>query len=168
MKGRDDAPRKRGLLAPAIVAALATAAVAFAGARLTDLGPWYQALQKPSWQPPDWAFPPAWTAIFTASAIAAVLAWRRADTRARRVWLVALFALAGGLNIAWSWLFFTKQRPDYALIEVGLLWLSILLLVVFTGRFAKAASLLLVVYLAWVSFAAALNFTVAGLNGPFS
>ncbi len=152
---------------PALVAGAATTVVAMAGAQLTNLGPWYAALEKPDWQPPDWLFPPAWTVIFILTAIAGVLAWRRAPDGATRVRLIGLFTLNGLLNIAWSALFFYLQRPDFAVVEVVFLWLSVLALIVFTARFAIVASLLLVPYLAWVSFAAALNLTVFQLNAPF-
>ncbi len=160
-------PGRRALLVPALVAAVATIAVATIGGELTELGAWYQALQKPAWQPPDWLFPPAWTLIFTLTAIAGVIAWRRAPDRRTRVWLIVLLTVNALLNIAWSAIFFRWQRPDLALAEVGLLWLSILALILFT-RYAKTASLLFVPYLAWVSFAAVLNFTVVRLNAPFS
>lgn len=162
-----DHGRRGALIVPALVAAIATSAVAMAGAQLTELGPWYRELAKPSWQPPDWLFPPAWTLIFTLTAIAGVLAWRKAADRATRRTLLLLFALNGVLNVTWSALFFAWQRPDFALAEVVLLWLSIVALIAFTSRFARTASLLLVPYLAWVSFASVLNLAVVRLNGPF-
>lgn len=162
-----DHARRGGLVVPALVAAVATSAVAMVGAQVTDLGPWYRNLAKPWWQPPDWLFPPAWTLIFTLTAIAGVLAWRTAPDRATRGRLLGLFALNAILNVAWSAIFFTLQRPDYALAEVALLWLSILALIGLTWRFARGASLLLVPYLLWVSFASVLNLAVVRLNGPF-
>jgi tryptophan-rich sensory protein len=160
-------PRRRALLVPALVAAIATIAVATIGGELTELGPWYQALKKPVWQPPDWLFPPAWTLIFTLTAIAGVLAWQRAPDRRTRVWLIALLTVNALLNIGWSAIFFRWQRPDLALAEVVFLWLSILALILFTS-YAKTASRLLLPYLAWVSFAAVLNLAVVRLNAPFS
>jgi tryptophan-rich sensory protein len=76
--------------------------------------------------------------------------------------------LNGFLNVLWSLLFFALRRPDWALIEVILLWLSILLPILVFLRFARPASLYLAPYLLWVSFAAFLNLTVVHLNGPFS
>ena len=152
---------------PVAVAALAAIAVATLGALMTDLGTWYAGLTKPSWQPPDWMFPPAWTAIFALSAIAGVVAWRNApDARAREAILV-LFALNGFLNILWSALFFRLKRPDWALYEVALFWLSILLLIVVLARWSKVASGLLVPYLVWVGVAALLNYRVVQLNASF-
>jgi translocator protein len=153
---------------PILVAALATAAVAGLGALMTDLGPWYGSQYKPAWQPPDWLFGPAWTLIFGLCAMSGYLAWLNAPDRAGREWIIALFALNGFLNVLWSALFFRLKRPDWALAEVGLLWLSILPLILVLARYSKTASLLLAPYLVWVSFAAILNLAIVRLNGPFA
>ena len=153
---------------PAIVAALAAMLVAAIGATLTDLGPWYQSLKQPDWNPPDEVFPIAWTTIFALAAIAAVETWRKIERRSTAEWMVGLFALNGFLNVFWSLLFFRLQRPDWALVGVGALWLSVLVLVVYCGRHSRPAGLLLLPYLAWVSIAAALNIAVVDLNASFS
>lgn len=158
--------RRSGWL-PFLVGALAAIVVAALGATMTDLGPWYAGLRKPSWQPPDWLFGPAWTAIFALTTLSAVIAWRTAPGRERREWIVGAFALNGFLNIVWSALFFRLHRPDWALIEVALLGLSILWLMAGPTRHSRRAGLLLLPYLAWVSFAAVLNLAVVELNGPF-
>lgn len=150
-----------------LVAAGAALCVATLGGTLTDLGPWYQSLRQPPWKPPDVLFPPAWTAIFALAAASGVLAWRNAPSGAARESIIGLFALNGFLNVLWSLLFFRLQRPDWALMEVGALWLSILILMVVTWRRSRWASLLLAPYLAWVSFAAMLNWAVVDLNAPF-
>jgi tryptophan-rich sensory protein len=151
---------------PIAVAALAAIFVAVMGATITDLGPWYQQLTKPSWQPPDWLFGPAWTLIFALAALSAVEAWRGATGSSRSL-LVGLFCLNGFLNVLWSLLFFRLQRPDLALYEVVLLWLSILWLILVLPRYSVRASRLLFPYLLWVSFAAILNLAVVRLNAPF-
>jgi translocator protein len=150
---------------PALAAGAAAIVVAVLGASMTDLGPWYQNLKKPAFQPPDWAFGPAWTLIFALAAISGTMAWRDAPNDSSRESVIGLFALNGLLNILWSALFFRLHRPDWALWEVGFLWLSILLPIVVFARFSKSASLILVPYLAWVTFAAILNFEVVRLNG---
>jgi tryptophan-rich sensory protein len=71
------------------------------------------------------------------------------------------------LNVLWSLLFFRLRRPDWALVEVGFLWLSILALMIVLFRYSRLAGLLLLPYLVWVGFAGALNFAVVRLNGPF-
>jgi benzodiazapine receptor len=152
---------------PIAVAALAALLVASVGATITDLGPWYRSLAKPSWQPPDWLFGPVWTLIFALAALSAATAWRDAPSRAARDWIIALFALNGFLNLMWSLLFFRVKRPDWALGEVVLLWLSVLALILFLGRFSRGGSRLLWPYLAWVTFAGVLNWRVVALNAPF-
>ncbi len=142
-------------------------AVASLGALMTDLGPWYRNLVQPAWKPPDWAFGPAWTLIFALAAASGSKAWRAAPNAREREWLLALFALNGFLNVLWSLLYFRLHRPDWALMEVGLLWLSVLLLMVVIWRYARGASLLLAPYLVWIAFAGALNAATVQLNGPF-
>lgn len=152
---------------PAVVAAIAAALVAILGATITDLGPWYQSLEKPGWNPPDIIFPVGWTVIFALNTLAIVAAWRAAPTPKVSDTIIGLFALNAFLNITWSMLFFRIQRPDWAFIEVLLLWLSIAALILYCGRHSKPAALLFLPYLAWVTFAAALNWAVVDLNGPF-
>lgn len=156
---------KSTLWIPVVIAAAAAIVVAVLGASMTDLGPWYEDLQKPDWQPPDWAFGPAWTLIFALAAMSGVTAWRAAPTESSREWIIGVFAINGFLNILWSALFFRMHRPDWALIEVVFLWLSILVPIVLFARYSIAASALLVPYLAWVFFAAVLNLEIVRLNG---
>ena len=152
----------------ALWAALGVVALAGLGGLVTDLGPWYRALKQPWWQPPDVAFGPAWSVIYLLTAIAAVRVWLCSNTpRERAQWLAAL-AANGALNVLWSGLFFKARRPDWALAEVVLLWLSIVLLIVLARRHDVMAALLLVPYLLWVAFAASLNHAVVRLNGPFA
>jgi tryptophan-rich sensory protein len=150
-----------------VIAAGAAAAVEAVGGMMTDLSPWYYGLRRPGWTPPDWLFAPAWTVIFALAALAAVSAWRRAPDHSARLRIIAFFALNGVLNILWSALFFRLHRPDWALIEVVFLWLSILLLILLTAPMSRTSAWLLAPYLAWVSFAAALNLAVVWLNHPF-
>ncbi|MEM6475915.1 MAG: TspO/MBR family protein [Pseudomonadota bacterium] len=160
-------PMRKTWALPAIMAAFAALAVAFMGAFITDLGPWYQALQKPSWNPPDALFPIGWTLIFALNTYAIVAAWRAAPNSRVSDKIIGLFALNAFLNITWSMLFFRLQRPDFAFIEVMLLWLSIAALVWYCGRYSKTAALAFTPYLLWVTFAGALNWAVVDLNGPF-
>jgi translocator protein len=159
---------RRSFRKPVLIAAAVAIFIGVLGGTLTDTGPWYQNLRKPPWQPPDWLFGPAWTLIFALATVSAVYAWRAAIDRAQREWVIGLFALNGFFNVLWSTLFFALKRPDWALIEVAFLWLSILLPIMVFWRLAKPASLYLLPYLMWVSFAAFLNLTVVRLNGPFA
>jgi tryptophan-rich sensory protein len=146
-----------GLMVPAIVAGLVTIVVAVLGGLATDTGPWYRDLNFPSWKPPNWLFGPAWTLIFALIVTAAAIAWRDAPGPAERSTLVALFAINAVLNVMWSVIFFTWRRPDWALLEVALLWLSIVALVLAIGRYSVPAAACLAPYLVWVSFASVLN-----------
>jgi tryptophan-rich sensory protein len=153
---------------PIIVAALITVVVLGAGAAMTTVGPWYRNLQKPSWNPPDWIFGPAWTLILGLAAAAGVLAWTHAPDAGAHTRIAALFAANIILHMLWSPLFFNLRRPDWALIEVPFLWLSILALMVGLADFSPLASWLLLPYLLWVSFAAFLNLTIVRMNPSFS
>jgi len=150
-----------------IIAFVLSYATAGVGGALTELGPWYFSLQHPAWKPPDAAFGVIWTTIFTLSAISAGLAWQAADSPARRRRVVWLFGTNAVLNILWSALYFKLQRPDWALVEVIFLWLSIAALIVGLWPFSRWASLLLIPYALWVAVAAALNLETVELNGPF-
>lgn len=149
------------------IAAAAACVVAGLGAWITELGPWYYALAEPPWKPPDWLFGPAWTLILALAALCGYLCWTRSPRYSPNLArILALFAINGVLNIAWSALFFRLHRLEWALLEAGLLWLSIAALMVFTARASRLASLLLLPYLVWVSFACMLNLAVLRLNGP--
>ncbi len=150
-----------------VAAALWGIIVAAGGAILTELSPWYYALKKPSWQPPDWLFGPAWTVILSLTSIAIYLGWSDAPDASSRMLVIAVAVANGIANLAWSPLFFKLRRPDWALWEVPLLWLSIVAMMVALAPISWVASLLLVPYLAWVSFATFLNLTIVRLNRPF-
>ena len=148
---------------PILIAFLLAILVGGIGGAATEIGPWYYGLVKPAWQPPDWAFGPIWTLIYITTGIAGVRAWRLGDEQQRRYFLGALL-INCVLNLLWSLLFFKTQRPDIALIEVVVLWLSILPLILLPLRYSPRSSLLMLPYLAWVSVAAYLNLTIVRLN----
>lgn len=157
----------RSWVLPVGIAAVAALGVAALGGTITDLGPWYEGLRKPEWTPPRLAFPIVWTAIFALAAAAGVAAWRAAPNAKAADTVVGLFALNGFLNILWSLLFFRLRRPDWAMAELILLELSILILIAYCGRFSRASALLLVPYAVWVGIAGALNWQVVQLNASF-
>ncbi|MCM8556518.1 TspO/MBR family protein [Sphingomicrobium sediminis] len=152
---------------PIVVAGIAAFAVAALGGTITDLGAWYQALEKPSWSPPDALFPIAWTVIFALIAISAVSAWKNTPGTRQGDIVIGLFAFNGFLNILWSLIFFRMQRPDWAFAELLLLWLSVGALMLYCGRFSSLSRWLLLPYLGWVTFAGWLNWKIIELNGPF-
>jgi tryptophan-rich sensory protein len=123
-------------------------------------GPFYDSLKKPSWNPPDWLFPIAWTILYAMIAFAGWLVWREAGVSVvMAVWLAQL-----GCNALWSYLAFGLQRFDWAFWEVGLLWLATALFTVLAWPISQLASVLFMPYLAWVTFAAVLNLTIWRLN----
>ena len=150
---------------PAIVAALWAIMLGGAGGALTEISDWYYQLKKPSWQPPDWLFGPAWTVILGLSAWSFYRAWVAA-AEALPV-IASLFAINFALHLAWSPLFFKIKRPDLALYENVLLWLSVLSLVVFIPLHDPLSLWLNAPYLVWVTFAWVLNWKVVQLNRPF-
>lgn len=152
---------------PILVAGSVAIVVAALGGWATDVGPWYQKLKKPRWQPPNWVFAPVWTTIFALAATSAVLAWQAATSDGTRALIIALFAVNAVLNVIWSVLFFKWRRPDWALVEVIVFWLSIVALIVGLWPVSPLSSYLLAPYIAWVSVAAFLNLTIIRLNGSF-
>jgi tryptophan-rich sensory protein len=122
---------------------------------------WYATLDKPSWNPPNWLFGPVWTLLYIMMGIAAWLVWKTKD---RIGPAMVLFGVQLVFNLAWSLIFFGLRSPGWALIEVAFLWGSVLLtMLAFFGR-QTVAGWLFVPYLAWVSFAAVLNFAIWSLN----
>jgi translocator protein len=152
---------------PVLAAAGVAAGVGILGMITTDLGPWYVDLHKPAWQPPDALFGPVWTLIFALAALSFILYWHRLAARNDRLEVIAAFLINGFLNILWSLLFFRFKRPDWALYEVGFLWISIVVMIALVKRSSTSAAALLLPYLVWVSFAAVLNLEIVQLNMPF-
>lgn len=142
-------------------------AVCFAAAGLGSLvtapavSGWYASLVKPPWNPPAWIFGPVWTALYILMAIAV---WRVSFAAGLRSRPVALFLIQLALNTAWSFVFFGLRNPVWALVEILALWLALAATVVAFWAVDRAASALLWPYLAWVTFAALLNATLARLN----
>jgi translocator protein len=157
----------RAAIFPIVIAGSLALATAFVGGTITVLDDWYYGLTQPAWAPPGYMFGVIWTAVFAMIAIAGVFTWERAPTRRDLEIALGLFALNGFLNLGWSFIFFRMQRPDLAFYELIALWLSILALILFCGRFSKLAALLLVPYIVWVTIAGVLNYQVVQLNGPF-
>ena len=126
-------------------------------------GQWYATLNKPSWNPPGWIFGPVWSALYTMMAMAAWLVWKRGGFAAQRRPL-SLFLVQLALNAAWTPLYFGLHWPGLAFAEIVLLWLAIAATLTAFRPVSRTAAWLLVPYLAWVSFAAFLNFTLWRLN----
>ncbi len=121
---------------------------------------WYPTLNKPSWTPPSWLFGPVWTALYVMMAVAAWLVWKAGQSKGA----LLLFGAQLLLNLAWSFLFFGARSPGLALIDIAVLWLAIAAMIFAYAFRSRLAAYLTVPYLAWVSFAMALNAAVFMLN----
>jgi translocator protein len=161
-EGRRGGPRGFLVLAGFLAASFAVAAVggAFTSAGMPD---WYMSLEKPVFNPPSWVFGPVWTALYVMMAVAAWLVWKRAGFGGATTALTLYFVQLA-LNLAWSGIFFALRAPGWALLEIVILWLAIATTARFFFRHSTAAGWLMVPYLAWVSFAAALNAAIWHLN----
>jgi len=135
---------------------------AWVGSRFTP-GESYLQLQKPSWTPPGYLFGPVWSILYLSMGVAAWLVWRRAGISGAKLAL-SLFIVQLILNGAWSWIFFGLHRTGLAFAEIVVLWGMILLTLLAFWRVSVTAGVLFVPYLAWVSFAAVLNYTIWQLN----
>lgn len=149
-----------GLAAWLGVCFLAAAAGAIATA---DAGAFYTRLVRPTWAPPPSLFGPVWTVLYVLMGIAAWLVWRDGGFRASRTALT-LFLIQLAVNALWSWLFFGWRLGAVSFVEVVVLWVLVAATLVSFWRKRPLAGGLLVPYLLWVSFAAALNFTIWRLN----
>ena len=129
----------------------------------TNAGPFYSELTRPSWAPPGWLFGPVWSALYALMGVSAWLVWRtRGFTGARGALLLFIAQLAA--NALWSWLFFVWRQGGLAFAEILLLWCLIAATVISFWRISNLAAALLMPYLAWVTFASALTFSVWRLN----
>jgi benzodiazapine receptor len=153
-----------GIVGVAVASAMM---VAVLGGLATEVGPWYENLNFPSWRPPNWLFGPAWTTIYVLIVSAGVIAYKHAPDDSSRAWLIGLFALNCLLNVLWSPLFFKLHRPDWALVEIVPFWLSIAVLLYHISRISTLAGWLFLPYLLWVTFAGFLNWRMVELNKPF-
>jgi translocator protein len=136
---------------------------AWVGGQFTP-GAWYEALEKPPWTPPGALFGPVWAALYTAMAVAAWLVWLRVGFHRASALPLGLYLVQLALNAAWSWIFFGLQAPGWAFAEIVVLWVAIVLTTMAFFRVRRSAGFLFLPYLAWVTFAAALNLSIWRLN----
>jgi translocator protein len=156
----------RGSAARSALTLTAWLALSFSAAAMGGFfrpGEWYAQLQKPVWNPPNWIFGPVWTALYTMMGIAAWLVWRRGGFAGQRAAL-SFFLLQLLINALWSPLFFWLRNPALAFVDIVLLWLALLATVVAFWKVHSLAGALLVPYLAWVTFASLLNYSIWRLN----
>lgn len=125
---------------------------------------WYAGLYKPFFNPPNWVFGPAWTILYILMGLALYLFLEKAKEKRLARKGIMVFGTQLSLNALWSIIFFGLHRPFSAFIAIVLLWLLIAYSILVFSRASKRAAWLLVPYLAWVSFASILNFSVWLLN----
>ncbi len=128
-------------------------------------GDWYRDLAKPRWTPPNWAFPLAWSVLFLLNALAGAIAWRAAGGTMSLPFIV--YGLSLAVNAGWSFLFFGMRRMDLALVDVVLLWASILAVMILFAPISPISSLLIAPYLGWVTIAGVLNLRMLQMNPAY-
>jgi len=132
-------------------------------ATASSISDWYVSLNKPSFNPPNYLFAPVWTCLYLLMGISLFLIWKSPFGQDRANALI-VFSIQILLNFIWSFLFFKFRMPGLALIEIVLLWISILTMIIVFSRISKPAAYLQIPYLFWVSFASILNAAIWRLN----
>lgn len=143
-------------------AAVAAAAAVGGAATSRSVGDWYSRLRKPGWTPPSRAFGPVWTVLYAQMAYSAQRVARTPDPAGRPA--LALWWLQLGLNAAWSPVFFGARRPGAGAVVIGSLLPAVAATAVASARVDRRSGLLYGPYLAWATFAAALNLEIWRLN----
>lgn len=123
-------------------------------------GPWYETLRKPSWTPPNWAFPVVWTILYVMIAAAGWLVWKAEGLGL----LVGLWLVQLVLNAAWSWIMFGQKNIALALVDAAGMWIAIVAFIILAWPVERTAAILFVPYLVWVTAAFLLNYQVLRLN----
>lgn len=130
----------------------------------TGVESWYQTINKPSWNPPGWIFGPVWTTLYIMMGVALFLVWKSNASDVLKRTAITIFAIQLLLNFFWSFIFFDQQQIGWALVEIIVMWVFILLTIFAFANVSKLAAWLLVPYISWVSFATFLNYTIWKLN----
>lgn len=130
-------------------------------------GAWYEDLKKPSWQPPNWAFPVVWSVLYFLNALAGWMVWNSVEAKGEISFAITVYVISLILNAAWSAIFFGIKRMQLALFEAVLLWLSVALQIYLFWQIDAVSGAILLPYLAWVSIAVWLNRTMLELNPEY-
>ena len=130
----------------------------------SSINTWYTGIIKPSFNPPNWIFGPVWTILFLMMGISLYLIWLKKLSGSNVKGVITIFGFQLALNILWSVLFFGLHLPLWALIDLALLWLVILLTIIKFYPLSRWAAWLMIPYILWVSFAGILNFFIVRLN----
>ena len=125
---------------------------------------WYAIAQKPWFNPPNWIFAPVWTMLYILMGIALYLILKSETDKNIKQTTIIFFAIQLTFNFFWSFIFFKLQQPGWALVEIIVMWLAILVTIIWFGKISSMAAWLLVPYICWVSFASVLNYAIWKLN----
>lgn len=149
-----------------IVSLLLCFTVAGIGSLVTtpSINTWYETLNKPVFNPPNFVFAPVWTLLFFSMGVSLYLVWKQEKQKKKVQKAMMFFFLQLGLNFMWSLLFFGLHSPIFALIDILLLWVTIFFTILAFWKISKTAAYLFMPYLAWVSFASILNLFIVLLN----
>ena len=124
---------------------------------------WYASLNQPSFNPPNWLFGPVWTTLYILMGISFFLVWQLPPGESKNK-VIKIYFIQLALNFAWSFLFFYFKNIGLALVEILLLWITIMVMLIRTHRIKPLASYINIPYILWVSFATALNAAYYFLN----
>lgn len=151
---------------PFIICILIPVAIGAIGGYLTmeSVKTWYPTLNKPSLNPPNWIFGPVWTTLYILMGVSSYLVWKQRKTVSGYSWASGIYFLQLLLNLMWSFLFFYQHQVGFALIEIAILWLTIVATAFIFYRIDKTAGLLFIPYILWVSFASYLTYSIYILN----
>ncbi|MCC6563943.1 tryptophan-rich sensory protein [Candidatus Uhrbacteria bacterium] len=130
----------------------------------SEVPTWFATLVKPTWSPPAWVFGPVWTTLYVLMGVSAWMIWQKGWKRKDVKMALRVFAAQLVLNALWSLIFFGWHQLGWAFLEVVLLWVMILVTIVSFAKISRPAAWLLAPYLAWVTLASVLNFTIWQLN----
>lgn len=125
---------------------------------------WYAGLNKPSFNPPNWLFGPVWTTLYLMMGVSFFIIWAYYTRSSFYKLAITVFLIQLFLNLLWSFLFFGLKNPLAGLVEIFFLWTAILLTIILFFKISKTASILLIPYLLWVTFASVLNYFLYKLN----
>lgn len=130
----------------------------------SSVNTWYANLNKPSFNPPNWLFGPAWTTLYVLMGVAFYLVWREGFQKKEVKVASALFVFQLILNAGWSFFFFGLRSPAYGLVEIVILWVAIIFTIFSFSLVSRASALLMLPYILWVTFATLLNYSILALN----
>jgi benzodiazapine receptor len=151
---------------PFIISLVITLGIGIVASLFTrpEIPGWYSTLNKPSFTPPNWLFPVAWTILYILIATAAHMVWERRDGSPIYKTTAVLYIIQLALNFSWSIVFFGIHQIVGGLIIIIALLVTIVLIISWFSRFSKTAAWLLVPYLLWVGYATLLNISIVVLN----